>query len=48
MNNVAGLVLFTAAALLLLLLTRRGQENREGATPTEETNEHENRKYVFV
>ncbi len=48
MHNVAGLVLFTAAAILLLLLTRRGQENREGAIPIEETNEHDNGKCVFV
>ena len=39
MDNVAGLVLFTAAALLLMLLTRKVQENREGAIPIEETNE---------
>ncbi len=47
MNNVAGLVLFTAAALLLLLLTRRIQKKREGEIPTEETG-NENEKYVFV
>ena len=42
MDNVAGLVLFTAAAILLLLLTRRGQNSREGAIPIEETNEQMN------
>ena len=38
-DNVAGLVdvLFTTAAISLLLLTRRGQENREGAIPIKET-----------
>ena len=39
MDNMAGFVLLTAAALLLMLLTRKIQENREGAIPTKETNE---------
>ena len=39
MDNMAGFVLLTAAALLLMLLTRKIQENRERAIPIEETNE---------